>query len=356
MTASDMVAPAPAPAPADAPAPEAPGAAGDVTPEQQKGNKGKVALLLIMVGLLAVLLGLAMWYLMFRQPVPLPPLPVTQVPHYVNTVYGLERPTGVAVSPAGDRIYVTQGGGDRVAVALDASGTKVAELLPPVSTGTDHAPVYIAVQPQTGEVYVTDRPTGSIYVYNAAGEYQRTFAAPEGRKDWQPLGIAFDKQANLYVTDVGNDPVVVAKIDPSGKVVATYGDKDNLNFPNGVAVDDAGRVYVTDSNNGRLLVYSADGVLLASNGRGADAGKLGLPRGIALDGQGRVYVMDTSGQTGFIYKAFTEGSKSLDYVGSFGAQGVQNGQFMYPNGIAVDAKGRIWVADTSNGRIQLWNY
>jgi sugar lactone lactonase YvrE len=134
------------------------------------------------------------------------------------------------------------------------------------------------------------------------------------------------------------------------------GKDDALNFPNGVAVDASGYTYVTDSNNGRLLVYGTDGVLKARVGRGAGAGNLGLPRGLVVDSAGHVFVMDTSGNSGFVYKQYTEGQDRLDFVGNFGEQGVQNGQFMYPTGLGVDSKGRLFVADTANDRIQVWNY
>ncbi len=129
-----------------------------------------------------------------------------------------------------------------------------------------------------------------------------------------------------------------------------------MSFPNGVAVDGAGYAYVTDSNNGRLLVFDQDGAMVASIGRGAGEGNLGLPRGVAVDGQGRVYVVDTSGQMVFVYAQYQEGSSQLDYLGSFGSQGIANGQFAYPNGIAVDGRGRLYIADTTNDRVQLWSY
>ncbi len=227
---------------------------------------------------------------------------------------------------------------------------------PPLSTGADHAPIYLAISPLTAEGYVSDRPTGSIYVYNADGKYQRTFAAPDGLASWQPLGMWFDKAGNLYVADVGGSPQVVREFDPTGKPLRTFGDAAGMNFPNDVATDSKGNVYVTDSNNGRLLVFSPDGTLVAQVGRGSGKGNLGLPRGIAVDGQDRVYVVDASGQQVFVYDGFKEGAARLDYLASFGTEGVSNGAFAYPNGIAVDGRGRLYVADSANNRVQLWSY
>jgi sugar lactone lactonase YvrE len=44
------------------------------------------------------------------------------------------------------------------------------------------------------------------------------------------------------------------------------------------------------------------------------------------------------------------------FVGAFGEQGIEDGRFMYPNGLAVDARARIYVADRENNRIQIWGF
>jgi sugar lactone lactonase YvrE len=77
---------------------------------------------------------------------------------------------------------------------------------------------------------------------------------------------------------------------------------------------------------------------------------------VALDGQGRVYVADSTGHTVFVYGRYQEGSSRLEYLGSFGSQGSGDGAFAYPNGITVDARGRLYIADSANNRVQLWSY
>ena len=324
-------------------------------------GRRKLFLLLFLLLLLAALLGLATWYLVFRQPLAmLPTIPVVPgeavMPGYVTTFYGTQRPMDVAVNGAGDRIYIGETAGDSTARLFDAQGQELAKLLPPLSTGSDHVPVYLAVNPVTSEVYVSDRPTSTIYIYDAAGTYQRAFSPPAEAEGWQPLGMTFDATGNLYVTDVGSTPNRVWVIDPAGKVLRTIGEDSGLAFPNDVAVDAAGYTYVTDSNNGRLLVHGPDGLLRATVSRGTGAGKLGLPRGVAVDQGGRVYVVDTNGQTVMVYSQYTEGAERLEFLGSFGTPGVANGTFAYPNGIAVDARGRLYVADSANDRVQLWSY
>jgi len=326
--------------------------------EEERRRRRKRGLLLLLLGFLAMLVTIVIWYLIFRQPIspPIPLIPESQIPTYATAVYGAQRPSGVAVSPSGDRIYVTQSEGSRVGLVFDAGGNKVGTMAPPESTGTQHVPVYVAVDPLTSEVYMSDRMTGAIYVYDRDGAYQRTFTLAEPRQGWQPLGLAFDAKGNLYVTDLSGPFQKVLVIDRTATVVRRLGENDKLSFPNGVAVDGAGNVYVSDSNNGRLLVFGTDGQVRAQVGRGAGQGNLGLPRGLAMDGQGRVFVADSTGQGVFVFRSPSGDSQRLDYFGFFGGEGIADGTFEYPNSVAVDARGRVYVADTFNDRVQIWSY
>jgi DNA-binding beta-propeller fold protein YncE len=262
----------------------------------------------------------------------------------------------VAVSPSGDRIYVSQSEGDRTGIVFDGGGNKVGTMAPPETTGTDHVPVYMAVDPLTEEVYVSDRLAGTVYIYDRDGAYQRELTLAVPRTGWQPLGLAFDKAGNLYVTDLSGPYQKVLVIDRTAQVLRTLGENDKLSFPNGVGIDGSGNVFVTDSNNGRLLMYDAEGTVRGQIGRGAGQGNLGLPRGLAVDGSGRVFVADATGQGVFIYRAPSGDSRRLDYLGFVGGEGVADARFEYPNSVAVDARGRVYVADTFNDRVQIWSY
>ena len=328
-----------------------------IAEEPPERRRRKLLILFFLLLAFVALLGLAIWYLLFRQPIPVPTIPgETIMPGYVTSIYGASRPMSVAVTADGGRVYIGETAGEQTARIFDSGGNEVGKLLPPTSTGDAHVPTYVALNPLTGDVYVSDRQTATIYVYDGQGTYQRAFTPPADSPSWQPLGLAFDAAGNLYVTDVGPLPQVIRVFDPTGQQIRVIGQDAGMNFPNGVAVDANGFVYATDSNNGRLLVFAQDGSIAAKVGRGTGEGNLGLPRGVAIDGQGRVYVVDVSGQAVFVYGQYKEGTERLDYLGTFGTEGIADGAFAYPNGIAVDGRGRLYIADSANNRVQLWSY
>ena len=339
--------------------------AGDVAAEatrakMSKKRKGKIAALVIALVILALLF---IWYLMNRKPLSeLPGLSTTTMPHYEMSYYGVANPIGVAVTPTGDRAYVTESNGTRVVRVFDRSGKQTGTLSPPASTGVGpgaHLPMYVAINPMTQDVYVSDRLTGSIYVYDAKDKYLRTFA-PKGDLGgkWNPLGLAFAPDGTLYVTDVrGKDSkghrIVV--FGPDGTLKRSMGAPGQLNFPNGIVVDRQGNIEVSDSNNGRLVIFSPYGKIMAMISQGIGEGDLGLPRGAAVDDAGRLFVADTSDHQIRVY-TIDEAKATPTYVGSFGEEGQQDGAFEYPNGVATDSRAHIYITDRENNRVQVWGY
>ncbi len=326
-------------------------------PRRRRRRVFLLLFLLIILGLVALFAG---WYLVTRKPVselPIVPPPVqVVVPSYGFSAYGVSSGTGVAATPSGDRIYVTQTGGDKVVKVFDGKGKEIGVLRPPAASAGDHVPVYVAVNPTNQDVYVSDRITGEIYVYSPEGVYRRTFDPGTDRKGWQPLGLGFGKDGTLYVTDVGA-PMKVHQFAPDGTWVRAIQPTDTpFSYPNGAVPDSNGNVYVTDSNNGRVRVFAPDGTELGGISRGVREGDLGLPRGIAIDDQNRIYVADTTGNTVMIYKVPGPDDRRPVFVGRFGVQGTGDGQFEFPNGIAVDTRGRVYVTDMANDRMQIWSY
>jgi sugar lactone lactonase YvrE len=246
-----------------------------------------------------------------------------------------------------------------------------------------NAPVGIAVD-GAGILYVVDTGNSMIRKISTAGVVQTIagLADSTGNVDatgtaarfYYPEGIAVDATGNIYVGDTDNE--TIRKITPGGVVTTlagtagTYGYSDGtgpgalFGYPSGLAVDSAGNVYVADSRNNAIRKITPAGVVstLAGypNGEAGNADGVGAsagfdnPSGVAVDAAGNLYVADTNNFT--IRKITPSGVVSTlaggsDFSGSADGTG-SAASFYYPFGIALDASGNVYVADSSNNTIR----
>jgi DNA-binding beta-propeller fold protein YncE len=329
-------------------------------PADDGRRRRRRVLLIVLAALLVVFLGLFAWYLLNRKPLSeLPGLSEARLPAYKTSFYGVNKPLGVAVSPDGSRIYATQSGSTPTTLVFDRDGTKVGELKPPPTPKTYHVPVYVAVNPANGDVYVGDRAAGKVYVYDAEGTYRST-VQPKGTdvKEISPLGLAVAADGTLYVADVLSPKPAdhrILVLAPDGTLRAVLG-KGQLNYPNAIVPGGSGEIYVSDSNDGRVVVIEGNGTLSTLVARGVGDGDLGLPRGLGIDDEGRMFVVDTTDHMGRLFTTGDSPTAHPTYVGSFGDEGRDDGKFTFPNGLATDSRGRVYVADRENNRIEVWGY
>ena len=327
------------------------------------GRWMRAAVIVFLLGALMLTAAISLTYFRTGRPIgrlPLVPPALSGLlnspPQYDSSIYGVVSPMGVAVASDGST-YVAESGGERMVRHFDRNGKLIAAFAPPGTTAGTRVPVYVAVSPK-GDVYVSDRQAETIYIYSPLGELTGHVPSPFGDEGWQPLGVSFDHDGNIYVTDVTPDKHRVLVLDQKGSLKLSFGkqgsgDGDFL-FPNQVAVDATGRMFVSDGNNGRVQMFDPSGKFLGLIGRGATKGDLALPRGLAVDDSDHLlFVVDTSRHAVQYYDI----SGTLPaFVNSFGNSGNEETDLAFPTGISVSGGGRVYVSDREHNRVTAWRY
>jgi sugar lactone lactonase YvrE len=197
----------------------------------------------------------------------------------------------------------------------------------------------------------------TIFKFNAQGNVVKSFGA--GMFIW-PHGLLVDREGNVWVTDaVGAQGVAMAakagvkaghqvfKFSPEGKLLMTLGEagvpgKDDYHFtsPSAVAIGANGDIFVADGHdvngNNRVMRYSKDGKFIKSWGKtGYAPGEFRSLHAIAIDARGRVFVADRSNNR---IQLFDQEGKYLQTWTQFGT----------PSGIYFDDKDQIYVADSES--------
>ena len=230
-----------------------------------------------------------------------------------------------------------------------------------------------------GNVYVADSYNNKIRKITGAGEVTTLAGSGiAGSADGlgieasfnNPTGVAVDGNGNVYVADSYNNKI--RKITASGDVTTLAGSGEpgtangtgtaaRFNGPSGVAVDQSGTLYVADTDNqkirkitasGSVTNYAGSGISGSTDGTGAEA-SFYYPQGIAVDGTGTLYVADTDNQK---IRKIEAGGVVTTLAGS-GSYGSTDGtgtlaSFNGPSGVAVDVNNNVFVADAGNNKIR----
>ncbi len=188
---------------------------------------------------------------------------------------------------------------------------------------------------------------------------------PDARVN-SPSALTFDASGNLYVADAGNHTIRKVKIDGSVSTLAGAagysgssdgsGSVAKFNGPMGIVSDAAGNVYIADTGNNTIRKITTDGVVTTFAGTPGASGKLdgagaaatfNRPQGIAVDAAGNLYVADTGNDK--IRKISPSGVvTTLWFFAGFNIPLANT-----PQGIAVDAAGNLYVSDVLYGCVSM---
>jgi len=266
----------------------------------------------------------------------------------------------LALAAPGAGQHLFPGRGERQVNRVWAVGLMLLVLLIVVAGGRGQTPT-----PAAPQIYVTeDRNHRLVRIDDMTGAGWITLGTQGGGANQFsfPAGIFVEATGRIYMADGGNNRIVRVD-DMTGAGWTSFGTKgssvNQFSFPAGVAVDGAGRIYVADYFNRRIVrmddMTGAGWVTFGTEGSGVN--QFGSPSGISLDAQSRIHVVDLyvnerlvriNEMSGAGWTTLSIGIRQLGLVALFAL--TLEAPFMWA-GSAIDASGRIYVADYFTNRV-----
>jgi DNA-binding beta-propeller fold protein YncE len=213
---------------------------------------------------------------------------------------------------------------------------------------------YGVVIDSKGRIYAADTYVSAVFIFDPATNKLTLIRNGLEARFKTIIGLAIDDNDRLFVSDA--DLHNVCAFDAAGKVEKCFGD-DALTRPSGMAIDTENRfLYVVDVEKQQVAVFDADNFKFLRYVGGPpkkvnddSPGTFTKPSNVAVDSDGNVYVADTFNNRIQIFDADGQ------FISMFGKNGDGLGEFIRPKGVGVDRDGHIWVADAMQNRVQIFD-
>jgi len=288
-------------------------------------------------------------------------------------------------------------------------GTATGEFKSPTGVAFDSSDNLYVIENQNWRVQKFDDQGNSLLTWGSLCRlfnFQTGCVTPPGGDlgDGQfadPVGIEVDSNDKVYVSDKNNRRIQV--FDSIGNLLLKFGEQVcDIQFPNNpgiqcnanangaieigdgqfqlnrdMDIDDSGKIYVADSNNHRIQIFDSSGKFLFKFGTLCDVvtnpnppdpgcvdpvgplergdGQFNRAEGIQLDSSGDIYVADWDNHRIQVFDSNGNFMTKFGKNGGDGSSGSSDGEFTRPTDIAFDKDGNIYVADSSNHRIQVFD-
>jgi sugar lactone lactonase YvrE len=191
---------------------------------------------------------------------------------------------------------------------------------------------------------------------------------PEGRSWGSTAAVDVDANDHVWVAErcganscAGSDLPPILEFDQTGKLLQSFG-AGLFVFPHGIAVEKEGNIWVTDGQGKdgkghQVFKFSRDGKILLTLGKAGVAGDgpdtFNQPSDVIVAANGDIFVAD--GHGGNSNARIVKFTKDGNFIKAWGKKGIAPGEFDTPHGLAFDSKGRLFVADRNNNRIQIFD-
>ena len=280
------------------------------------------------------------------------------MPGFSYAAYDLQKPLGIAVSADGTRIYVTQSGGDQATLILDGQRHHARRRWrrPPTSRRARPSSTWRSTRRPATSTRPTGQPVPSTSTPPTArtrdpqrGSRSRRLAAPRHRlrQGRQPVRRGRRRHASRRsASSIANGHVVLH--DRQGRAARTSRTASPSTRP-ATSTSPTATTAASSSSTRRAPSWAWSSAARPRASWACRAASRSTARGASTSSTRSARASRSTAR-------WPRATRRPVYLDRFGREGTVDGAFEFPNGIAVDGRGRVYVADWNNDRIQVWSY